>query len=179
MGFRFEGVYKCCRCGCESRVLVVVESGITCDDRLITVVNPPMPPAWESDGLGGYLCTPCYIKWKFPKMTALERGIQLLKVPVKDLPPLAYEFGKKLCKEVGMCIETFLTAYTVYAQCVEGLECDDSLYKARPQDVTWFKERLSEQAKQVTVDLEHGEPDPSVHPVLQGPAHPASGPSQT
>jgi hypothetical protein len=55
-------------------------------------------------------------------MTAEDRGMALMHVPMKDLPPLAMEFAKKLCREVGMCGEVLLTAYCVYAQCVEGLE---------------------------------------------------------
>lgn len=75
-------------------------------------------------------------------MTAEERGMQMAtQVPMKDLPPLALEFMRKLGREVGMCGEVMITAYTVYAQCVEKLECTDSLYQARPQDVAWFEEK--------------------------------------
>ena len=75
-------------------------------------------------------------------MTAEERGIELLTIPMKDLPALAKDFARKLCKEVGVCIEVMLTAYTIYAQCVENLPCTDSLYKARPSDIQWFEEQL-------------------------------------
>jgi hypothetical protein len=37
-----------------------------------------------------------------------------------------------------MCGEVFITAYAVYAQCAEGLSCEDDLYKARPEDREWF-----------------------------------------
>ncbi len=64
----------------------------------------------------------------------------MLQVPMNTLPPLALEFARKLCREVGGCIETYMTAYAVYAQLVENLPCDDSLYQARTADVEWFKD---------------------------------------
>jgi hypothetical protein len=77
-------------------------------------------------------------------MTAEERGMEMLHMPMKDLPPLALAFAKHLCSEVGMCIEVFLTAYTVYAQVVEGLECTDDLYRARADHETWLRQRVAE-----------------------------------
>ena len=76
-------------------------------------------------------------------LSAEERGMQMMSIPMNKLPPLALEFAKKLCGEVGMCMETLLTAWTVYAQLVEGLECTDDLYKARPNDVDWFSARTT------------------------------------
>jgi len=73
--------------------------------------------------------------------TAEQRGQEMLDMKIKDLPPLAYRFMRKLAGEVGLSIEVCLTAYTVYAQCVEGLPCTDDLYLARPQDAEWFKEQ--------------------------------------
>jgi hypothetical protein len=78
-------------------------------------------------------------------LTAEQRGRQMMEAKLKDLPPLAVEFCQHLCHESGGCMETFLTAWTVYAQCVEGLECSDDLYHARPQDIAWFRERQVEQ----------------------------------
>lgn len=75
--------------------------------------------------------------------TAEKRGMDMMMVPMGKLPPLAVEFAKKLCAEMGMCMEVLLTAWTVYAQCVEGLPCSDDLYQARPQDVEWFNSRKS------------------------------------
>ena len=70
---------------------------------------------------------------------AVRRGMELLVAPMNQVPPLAIEFARKLAREAGgMCGEVFLTAYSVYAQCVEGRECDDTLYMARPQDRQWF-----------------------------------------
>lgn len=71
--------------------------------------------------------------------TAEERGMEMMLIPMNQLPPLALKFGRHLCKQVGMCGEVLLTAWTVYAQCVEGLECKDALYQARPVDIEWFK----------------------------------------
>ncbi len=70
--------------------------------------------------------------------TAEERGAEMMMTPMKDLPPLALKFAKKLCQEVGMCGEVLMTAWTVYAQCHEGLTCTDSLYMARREDRIWF-----------------------------------------
>ncbi len=70
---------------------------------------------------------------------AVERGVQLATIPVKDVPLLAREFLWHLAKKVGMCGEVCITAFAVYAQCVEGLPCDDDLYRARPEDVEWFR----------------------------------------
>ena len=72
---------------------------------------------------------------------AVERGIQLATIPMKDVPLLAREFLWHLAKNVGMCGEVCITAFAVYAQCVEGLPCDDSLYAARPDDIEWFNAR--------------------------------------
>jgi hypothetical protein len=69
---------------------------------------------------------------------AVERGVQLATIPMKDVPPLAIEFLRHLAKKVGMCGEVCITAFAVYAQCVEGLPCDDDLYRARPEDIEWF-----------------------------------------
>ncbi len=76
-------------------------------------------------------------------MTAEQRGLAMMEIPMKDLPHLAVKFAQHLCRKVGMCSEVLLTAWTVYAQCAEGLECTDSLYKARGEDVKWFAENQS------------------------------------
>ena len=75
-------------------------------------------------------------------MNAVERGSEMMTIPIGQLPPLAVEFAKSLCKEFGGCGEVLMTAWCVYAQCVEGLPCDDDLYLSRPVDVQWFKERI-------------------------------------
>lgn len=72
-------------------------------------------------------------------MTALERGMDMMHMPIKDLPKKARLFAKVLCDEVGGCMEVYITAYTVYAQLEEGLHCDDELYLPRPKDVDWFR----------------------------------------
>lgn len=74
-------------------------------------------------------------------MLAEERAIQMMSIIQKDLPPLAFAYARKLCMEVGMCGEVYITAFACYAQCVEGLECKDDLYRASPDAVAWFKER--------------------------------------
>jgi hypothetical protein len=61
---------------------------------------------------------------------AVERGIALMKIPMRDLPPEAFIFCGYMCKRYMMCMEVMLTAYCYYAQIVEGLSCDDDLYLA-------------------------------------------------
>jgi hypothetical protein len=84
-------------------------------------------------------------------MDAVKRGTEMMHVPMNQLPPLAVEFAKKLCREVGGCMEVLLTAYVVYAQLVEGLPCDDDLYTARDVDKAWFAKAMLMQ--QVAVSL--------------------------
>ena len=76
---------------------------------------------------------------------AAARGMELALIPMKDVPPLALDFLRHLAKKVGMCGEVCITAFAVYAQCVEGLPCGDSLYTARPEDREWFAERVGQQ----------------------------------
>ena len=71
--------------------------------------------------------------------TAEERGMEMMGIKMNELPNLAYKFFQHLSSEVGVCGEVYLTAWIVYAQEVEGLECTDSLYKSRPIDKEWFK----------------------------------------
>ena len=75
------------------------------------------------------------------KVDALDRGMQMLGIKIGELPPLAREFAAYLCNQVGICIEVLLTAYAVYAQCVEGLTCSDDLYIARPEHRDWFRSK--------------------------------------
>lgn len=63
---------------------------------------------------------------------AVARGIEMLRLPMGDLPRPALVYAGYLCLRVGMCIETLLSAYSTYAQIVEDLPCDDDLYLATP-----------------------------------------------
>ena len=76
-------------------------------------------------------------------MDAVKRGMEMLHIPQNKLPPLAIEYAQTLCWKLGMCSEVFLTAFTAYAQCVEGLECDDDGYKASDEAREWFAARPS------------------------------------
>lgn len=75
--------------------------------------------------------------------TAVERASEMMQIPMKELPPLALEFARKLSREVGCCGEVLMTAFAVYAQCIEGLPCDDELYRAKPEDVEWFNKQAA------------------------------------
>jgi hypothetical protein len=75
------------------------------------------------------------------KKTAMERGQEMMLVPMSQLPPLATDYAKELCREVGMCLEVLLTAWVVYAQIVEGLKCDDERYQPSPSAIAFYKKR--------------------------------------
>lgn len=74
------------------------------------------------------------------ELTAEKRGQLMMSIPMDQLPPLAVKYAKKFCDEVGaMCAETLLTAWVAYAQCVEGLPCEDEAYKASSETREWFR----------------------------------------
>ncbi len=76
------------------------------------------------------------------KMDALDRSLQLMRLPMYKLPPLALGFARFLGRRSGgICMEVLITAYAVYAQMVEGLPCKDDLYRVRDIDKAWFIER--------------------------------------
>lgn len=60
---------------------------------------------------------------------ALVRGMEMLKIPMGQLPEPALLYAAYLNSKVGLCLEVLLTAWTTYAQIVEGLPCEDELYK--------------------------------------------------
>lgn len=74
-------------------------------------------------------------------MNALQRASEMMRIPMKDLPEIAVEYAKCLCKQVGMCMETLYTAWAVYAQIVEKLPCDDSLYIPNGDAILFYRER--------------------------------------
>jgi hypothetical protein len=63
---------------------------------------------------------------------AVARGIEMLHLPMGDLPQTALIYAGCLCLRVGMCIEVLLSAYVTYAQIIENLPCDEDLYLATP-----------------------------------------------
>lgn len=72
-------------------------------------------------------------------MTSLERGMEMMLIPMGKLPPLALKYGKLLCSRYGMCGEVLLTAWCHYAEAIEGLSCDDDLYQLDSAGAEWFK----------------------------------------
>jgi len=61
-------------------------------------------------------------------MDALDRGRELMRIPMSKLPKEAINYGKDLFSRVGGCGGAYLTVYTTYAQLIEGLKCSDPLY---------------------------------------------------
>lgn len=74
-------------------------------------------------------------------MTALGRGQEMMHTKMGQLPSLALEHLEYLSKQIGMCMEVCLTVYTVYAQIVEGLECDDELYIPDQDAINWYSKK--------------------------------------
>jgi len=70
--------------------------------------------------------------------------MEMMEIPMNQLPELAVDFLRKTSKEVGYCGEVCLTCFAAYAQCVENLPCEDDLYKASKEDRAWFKEQVND-----------------------------------
>lgn len=60
---------------------------------------------------------------------AVRRGIEMMRWPTSQIPTSAMLYAAYLCKSYGLCGEVLLTAYVVYAQIVEGLNCGEDLYQ--------------------------------------------------
>lgn len=73
-------------------------------------------------------------------MTAEDRGIEMMLIPMGELPPLALAFAARLCGSRGICGEMLLSAWCSYAQEIEGLVCTDDLYRSPKWVVEWFDE---------------------------------------
>jgi hypothetical protein len=73
--------------------------------------------------------------------TAEERGMQMMRIPMSQLPEVATDYAQHLCRQVGMCMEVLLTAWTVYAQIVEGLPCTNDLYFPNVDAINFYKEK--------------------------------------
>lgn len=76
---------------------------------------------------------------------ALQRGMQMLTIPMTQLPPVALAYCRHLSRRVGMCIETCLTAYAAYAHVVEGLPLgEDEAYHPTPAEIDIIKGLMAE-----------------------------------
>lgn len=84
---------------------------------------------------------------------AIKRGIQMMGLPVHQIPTPAILYAAYLCKKYGMCGEVFLSAYCVYAQIGEGLVCDDPLYGITEEIRAEYEEV---QRDFIRIDLEDG-----------------------
>lgn len=75
------------------------------------------------------------------KKSAMDRAYEMFTTPMNKLPPLAIKFLQYQVSKLMYCGEVALTSFAIYAQIVEGLECDNKLYKADEEDRKWFRER--------------------------------------
>jgi hypothetical protein len=82
---------------------------------------------------------------------AVHRGMQLFAMPMGQLPDEALIYCAYMCKKYMGCGEVMLTAYCVYAQLHEGLECDDEMYLAD------LRHRTEWEDAQRTLRVERGE----------------------
>ena len=74
------------------------------------------------------------------KKDALARAAEMMQMPMKQLPALAFAYMQKMCHTYAACGEVILTAFAHYAQLEEGLPCDDFLYRPGKKEKQLFKE---------------------------------------
>lgn len=124
-------------------------------DGLVTITVQQYAIQDQLAAMAGEMVTRTYSLRELPPVQeqaapvdAVKRAMELMMVPKSQLPPLAAEFAQHMCRKVGLCAETFLTSFAVYAQCVEFLPCDDPLYTARGEDIEWFKQRIQENVRE-------------------------------
>lgn len=63
-----------------------------------------------------------------------------MQKPINQLPFLAVEYAKHLCKIYGGCMEVFITAYAHYAQAVDKLWSEDEQYRIDANGKDWFSQ---------------------------------------
>ena len=74
--------------------------------------------------------------------TAMDRAQELMSTKMSEVPELAIKFVQHLIEKIGVCSETWLLAYCVYAQEIEGLKCDDPSYKPDIEMKQWFEDNF-------------------------------------
>ena len=84
-----------------------------------------------------------------PVNNASDRGMQMMFIPMGQLPPIAIAYARNMCNRMGMCMEVLLSAYTVYAHYVEGYTFDgvDELYIPPADEVAIIKQIIEEHKK--------------------------------
>lgn len=116
-------IWRIERCDADEVCFVVYEGRIPDRAFFVALMNNqevPLPTGWQGP-------------------TAEDRGREMMMTPMCELPPIALDFANLLRREQGMCGKVLLTAWIVYAQCVENLPCTDDLYRAKKRDIEWFK----------------------------------------
>lgn len=90
---------------------------------------------------------------------AVARAMELMQVPIRDLPPLAQAMGQRLSSRFGMCMETLITAYAFYAQAIEGYATDDQAYQC-PHDERLYLDgvRLGGELRETMTDVAGAQP---------------------
>ena len=76
---------------------------------------------------------------KTTEKDALSRAEELFNTPMQDVPKLAAEYMRAMCRLYCACGEVMLTAFAHYAQFEEGLSCSDILYKPSKKDQELFE----------------------------------------
>ncbi len=99
-----------------------------------------------------------------PRKNAVERAQEMMGIKQCDLPPLAYKYAMVLCNRVGMCMETYLTAFAYYAQAIEKRSCTDDLYTIPPDAQRWFDEKCKVSAEPVPMNRPRNADDMGMPP---------------
>ncbi len=118
----------CHRCG---KVAVEVHGFYLCPDKACPGHGvATVPDRWQDRK-----------RWlDVPSKNAADRGMELMLVKGKDLPPMATAYLKHLASRVGMCGEVCITAYTTYAWLGEGytMKGVDDLYHPPATEIAHF-----------------------------------------
>ena len=72
---------------------------------------------------------------------AVEEALKMMRIPMRELPPIAIEYVKYLSNKVGACMEVYVTAYAYYNQAMLEMPCEDSLYVIPDEEFQWFLDR--------------------------------------
>ena len=71
-------------------------------------------------------------------MDSISRAHKMMELPTADLPEIAIKYIRHLGKRYGLCGEVILTALCHYAQVIEGLSCEDAMYKIDDCGIRFF-----------------------------------------
>jgi hypothetical protein len=74
-----------------------------------------------------------------PKLDAVQRAAELMKMPLCDLPPIALGYILHKSQMYGSSGEVTLTSLAHYVQVTENLKSSDKNYRIDKKGLNWFK----------------------------------------